>query len=95
MNIGLAVHRNAIRNPNSEALFGDEPLSYEELDKKSNQIAHYLLSLGYEKGDRVAVLLPNRSEIIELIAGISKAALVYVGLNFRLGISEMEQIFEN
>ena len=66
MNIGLAVHRNAIRNPNSEALFGDESLSYEELDKKSNQIAHYLLSLGYEKGDRVAVLLPNRSEIIEL-----------------------------
>ena len=95
MNIGLAVHRNAIRNPNSEALFGDEPLSYEELDKKSNQIAHYLLSLGYEKGDRVAVLLPNRSEIIELIAGISKAALVYVGLNFRLGMSELEQIFDN
>jgi fatty-acyl-CoA synthase len=95
MNIGLAVHRNAVRNPDSEALFGADPLTYEELDRKSNRIAHYLLSFGFEKGDRVAVLLPNRSEVIELITGISKAALVYVGLNFRLGVSELEQIFDN
>ena len=95
MNIGLAVHRNAVRNPKSEALFGSDSLSYEELDKRSNQIAHYLLSQGYEKGQRVAVLLPNRPEILELITGISKAALVYVGLNFRLGLSELEEIFHN
>ena len=30
-----------------------------------------------------------------MLGGIAKAGLVYVGLNFRLGPSELEQVFEN
>ena len=95
MNLGLAVRRNSIRNPNSPALFGETSMTYQELDKQSNRIANLLINNDLSRGDRVAVLLPNRSEVLELISGISKSALVYVGLNFRLGPTEMQQIFDN
>ncbi|MED5230629.1 MAG: AMP-binding protein, partial [Actinomycetota bacterium] len=95
MNLGLAVRRNSIRNPNSPALFGETSMTYQELDKRSNRIANLLINNDLSRGDRVAVLLPNRSEVLELISGISKSALVYVGLNFRLGPTEMQQIFDN
>ena len=95
MNLGSAIRRNAVRNPNSQALFGETSMTYEELDKRSNRIANLLIENDLSKGDRVAVLLANRSEVLELISGISKSALVYVGLNFRLGPTEIQQIFDN
>ena len=95
MHIGLAVHRNATRNPEATAIFGEKSQTYGELESRSNQIANYLKSDDWGKGERVAVLLPNRPEILELITAISKSSLVYVGLNFRLGRTEMMQIFEN
>ena len=76
-------------------IFGQRPQTYEELEDRSNQIANLLNSYNWGKGERVAVLLPNRPEIPELITAISKSSLVYVGLNFRLGRAEMMQIFEN
>ena len=95
MHVGLAVHRNAKHNPKAKVIFGQRPQTYEELEDRSNQIANLLNSYNWAKGERVAVLLPNRPEIVELIAGISKASLIYVGLNFRLGQAELTQIFEN
>ena len=95
MHIGLAVHRNAKRDPEAMAVFGEKPQTYGDLEGRSNQIANLLKSYDWGKGERVAVLLPNRPEILELITAISKASLVYVGLNFRLARSEMMQIFEN
>ena len=95
MSVGLAIHRNAVRDPDSVAIFGNVELNYEQLDKKSNQIAHRLLAMGLSKGDRVALFVANRPEVVEVMGGIAKAGLVYVGLNFRLGSRELKQIFEN
>ena len=95
MHVGLVVHRNAKHNPKAKVIFGQRPQTYEELEDRSNQIANLLNSYNWGKGERVAVLLPNRPEIVELITGISKASLIYVGLNFRIGQAELTQIFEN
>ena len=95
MHLGLAVYRNAVSAPDSLAVFGERSQTYKELDMRSNQIVNFLKSLNWERGQRVAVLLPNRPEILELMTGISKSSLVYVGLNFRLSHSEMLQIFDN
>ena len=95
MNVGLAIRRNAVRAPESPAIFGDTQLNYQQLDERSNQVAHWLSSKGLTKGDRVALFVANRHEVIEIMGGIAKCGLVYVGLNFRLGITELEQIFEN
>ena len=60
MHIGLAVHRNAKRDPEAIAVFGEKSQSYGELEDRSNQIANFLKSYDWGKGERVAVLLPNR-----------------------------------
>jgi len=46
---------------------GERRLSYSELDKASNKVAHALLEMGVKKGDRVATLLANSPEFIIII----------------------------
>ena len=84
MNVGLAITRNAVRHPDDPAVFGALPHSNASLDERTNRIANHLLGLGLQKGDRVAFLVANRPEVVEVMGGVAKAGLVYVGLNFRL-----------
>ncbi len=95
MNVGLAITRNAVRHPDDAAVFGDRPLTHAELDVRTNRIANALLARGLRRGDRVAFLVANRPDVVEVLGGIAKAGLVYVGLNFRLGPTELEQVFDN
>ena len=96
MNVGLAIERNAIRHPNAVAVFGDAgEFTNEQLHARSNQIANLLVDRGLSKGDRVAFLVANRAEVVEVLGGVAKAGLIYVGLNFRLGPVELEQVFGN
>lgn len=105
MNVGLAFTRNATRTPDAPALIGvgaDEngegghDVTYAELDERTNRLANALIAeRGIEPGDRVALLIANRPEVVEVLGGITKAGAVYVGLNFRLGDVEMSQVFEN
>ncbi|MEM7287051.1 MAG: AMP-binding protein [Actinomycetota bacterium] len=95
MNIGLAIARNAVRRPTDTAVFGDLTHTWASLDERTDRIANHLLSLGLERGDRVAFLVANRPEVVEVLGGVAKAGLIYVGLNFRLGPVELEQVFDN
>lgn len=95
MNVGLAFERNSVRYPSRPAIFGDGACTHAELNARTNRIANHLLDQGFTKGDRVALLVANRSEVVEILGGVAKAGLVYVGLNFRLGDVELEQVFDN
>lgn len=55
-NIGLFISKRALLNPNREAYVDGNStlrLSFQELNSRCNQVAHTLLNLGIEKGDRV------------------------------------------
>jgi len=98
MNVGLTVARAARRRPQSAALLhGDGRVTtYGELDERSNRIASTLESrYAVERGDRVAILVANRPEVVELLLGAAKSGGVYVGLNFRLDQKDLRSIFEN
>ena len=97
MDIGVAVAKHARANPKSTAAYdGDRTLTYAELDARSNRLANTLHGrFGVTKGDRVAVLLRNRLEVAEAIAGVTKAGAVYCGLNFRMSLDEYRAIFGN
>ena len=97
MDIGVAVAKHAHANPKSIAAYdGDRSLTYAELDARSNRLANTLHGrFGVAKGDRVAVLLRNRLEVAEAIAGVTKAGAVYCGLNFRMSLDEYRSIFGN
>ena len=95
MNVGLAFERNAVRHPMDPAIFGSGACTNAQLNARTNRIANQLLERGLTKGERVAFLVANRSEVVEILGGTAKAGLIYVGLNFRLGPVELEQVFEN
>ncbi|MGV0833966.1 class I adenylate-forming enzyme family protein [Mycolicibacterium thermoresistibile] len=97
MNLGLAYSRNARRNPSGLAAFaGTRRLNWQQVNERSCRLANLLCDRYRVRwGDRVAVLVSNRIDIVELVGGCAKAGAVYVGLNFRLSESEYTHIFEN
>ncbi|MDP6644622.1 MAG: AMP-binding protein [Rhodospirillales bacterium] len=58
-----------------------EIITYSELNKKVNAIANALVSMGVEKGDRVAVYLSNIPQYVMALMAIMKAGAVYVPFN--------------
>lgn len=59
---------------------GETSLSYAELEKKANAIAHALVGRGVEKGDIVGVCMHRSIELIVSIVGVMKAGAAFVGL---------------
>ncbi|WP_227429054.1 AMP-binding protein [Psychrobacter sp. I-STPA6b] len=56
-------------------------LSFEQLDHYSQQIAAYLQSLGLEKGDKVAVMMPNILQMPVTVLAVIRAGYVLVNVN--------------
>jgi acyl-CoA synthetase (AMP-forming)/AMP-acid ligase II len=97
MNVGLLSTRSARRAPDSLACFDDDrTLTYRELNARACRLANALrVRYGLEDHDRVALLVPNRLEVTEVLAAAAKARLTYVGLNFRMSQSELNHVFDN
>jgi acyl-CoA synthetase (AMP-forming)/AMP-acid ligase II len=96
MNLGMYTARSARFWADRPAiLFRDGALSYAQLEQRSNRLAHALLALGLQRGDRVAVVSPNRPEIVELECALYKAGLVKVALNARLAPGELADALAN
>jgi len=69
------------RTPNAVAVkFGDQQLTYAELNGRANQLAHYLRRLGVGREMRVAICLERSLEMIVGLLGILKAGAAYVPL---------------
>ncbi len=96
MNLGQILKVNAKKFPNTVALKDRKRgFTYPELNTRVNKLAHSLVSLGLNKGDKVAVLLENSIEIVEVYLATAKTGLVIVPINFRLAGPEVEYIVNN
>jgi len=83
--IGEMVARNARKMPQREAVvFEGKRHTYREFDQRTNQLANALMLRGYSKGDKLAQLLFNCSELVESYIAMAKMGGVSVPLNFRL-----------
>lgn len=58
-------------------------LTYGKLDERANRVGSMLRSLGLHAGDRLALLIGNRSEYVEVFFGAMRAGIVPVPLNIR------------
>src|SRR4051812_2310268 len=58
--------------------FGDEHLTFADVDARSNAFARYLSAQGIGTDDRVAVMLGNRPDFVVAVLGISKGGAAAV-----------------
>lgn len=76
-------------------VLGEQRLSYAELDEASSKVANALMGLKVQKGDRVAMLLPNSPEFAIICLGIIKAGGIAVPLDIRYHVDELASLFAN
>lgn len=76
------LEHSAQRLPDKAALiFGEERLTYRELDEKANRVALFLQKLDIRRQDRVILFLDNSAECVISLFGILKAGAIFVILN--------------
>ncbi len=93
LNLGQNLKINAKKFPNTVMLKDSQrSFTYPEVNRRVNKLAHSLLSLGLTKGDKVAVLLENSIEIVEVFLATAKTGIIIVPINFRLVSAEVEYI---
>ena len=82
MNVGSMLARHARYRPERTALvFEDERLSFAALNARVNRLAHALLRAGVRRGDKVASVLPNARELVELYWAAAKVGAAVVPLS--------------
>jgi amino acid adenylation domain-containing protein len=62
-------------------VFGQQQLTYQQLNQRANQLAHYLQSLGVEPGVLVSIYIERSIDMVVGLLGILKAGGAYVPLD--------------
>jgi len=93
--IGHWVARRAqLSNSKIALVCKDRILTYSQLNSRINRLANGLTHLGVQKGTRVAVFLTNGTEILEIMFACAKIGAIFVPINFRLSVDEVEYILK-
>jgi long-chain acyl-CoA synthetase len=92
------LEKNARRIPHCPAVIdgvNGDIRSYAELNGQASAAAHALRSLGVNKGDRVALYLPNIPEYVVAFFAIAKIGAIMVPLNIMLKKIEIDFILNH
>ena len=82
MNIGNLLSRNARYNPDKLALiFENQRYTFRQFNQNVNQLANALQDMGIRKGDKIATLLPNCVELLEIYWAVARIGAVVVPLS--------------
>src|SRR6516225_4966742 len=74
---------------------GEKRLTFSQLHSRVERIASALSRRGLRAGDRLAVLLPNGPEYIELVYACSRLGVIVVPLNTRYSSREIDQVLKD
>ena len=82
MHIGTLLPRHAHFRPDHTAvIFGDDRLNFRQFNKSVNRLANAFLDQGITKGDKIATILPNSLELLEVYWAVAKMGAVVVPLS--------------
>jgi len=82
--------------PNNIAIeFNDIETTYEELYKKANQLAHYLVNQGVKPGDFIGVSLLRSTELVVTLIAILECGAAYVPLDPKYPQQRLEFMLED
>ncbi len=89
--IGDWIHRRTVKSRGHTAVvFRDEELGYEQLAERIDRLASALRERAVSRGDRVAYLGNNHPSFIEALFATTRLGAVFVPLNTRLSVPELE-----
>ena len=98
------IRRNAAERPNDTAyitwsrgsgkdsLGSTDRTTWAGYDRLSDRVAAALLAAGLERGDRVAVILPDGAAVHAAFTGADKAGVVVMGIGHRAGPAEIAHL---
>ncbi len=96
MNIAWWVQRWAELTPDKPAIiFEEQTISYQALCRRADRTSCWLQSIGIEKGDRVAVMLNNCPEFLDLFLACARLGAIFVPINFRITSVELDYFIKN
>lgn len=88
----------AAMNPDKPALImadTEEMITYAQLEERSLRLANYMRSIGFEKGDHLAVMAENRIEIAEALWAALRTGGVITMVNTHLTTAEAAYIIND
>ena len=94
MNLADLFELVADEVPDATALVsGDRRLTYRELDRRADRLAHHLAAAGVGPGDRFGVQLANGTEYVETMLACFKIRAVPVNVNYRYVSRELAHLY--
>lgn len=83
-------------NPSKEAVVcGEERRSWGDFDRNMSRVANALISRSIGRGDKVAVLMSNKVEALEIIFGVVRAGACVVPLSGLLAAEQMSTLIND
>src|SRR5262249_39509356 len=96
MNVADTLTQGRRDHPDRAAiLFDGEAISYAALDRAASRLARTLCQAGVDRGDRVALLLPNVPAFVDAYFGTLKIGAIAVSINTGLSAPEVRYILED
>jgi acyl-CoA synthetase (AMP-forming)/AMP-acid ligase II len=76
---------------NIAVIFGDQAMTYAELDARANRVANLLSSRGIGAGDKVALSCPNVPYFVEIFWGVAKCGAELVAVDIGHSAEEIAE----
>jgi acyl-CoA synthetase (AMP-forming)/AMP-acid ligase II len=96
MNLGTLLPKHARCRPDHLAMVvGEDRLTFRQLNARVNRLANALVAAGLGKGDKLATVLPNCIEQLEIYLAATKTGTVVVPLSPLLQESGLLSLLQN
>ena len=96
LNVATMLRESALKDPDKPLChINDLTFTYAQVDEISGRVASALLATGLQRGDKVALQLPNLPQFLFSYFGLMKAGLVMVPLNPLLRAPEIRYHLED
>ncbi|HEX6589850.1 MAG TPA: AMP-binding protein [Longimicrobiales bacterium] len=96
LTVAQALEAQAEANPDRTYLvYGERKLTYQQVEAQATAMAAALHELGIERGDRVALTLPNWPEFVISAFAAAKLGAIVVPLNPRYSVPELKYMLRH
>jgi len=96
MNVRELLEKQAQKYPDKIFLyFEEEKITYQDFNLTVNRVANAFKKIGIDKGDMVAIMLPNSPEFLYTWLGLNKIGAVEVPINISFKETEIKYILQH